>query len=47
MVWAVPFGIVGARAHHVATDPELYFGRGRHPVQALEIWHGGLGIWGP
>lgn len=44
--WAVPFGIVGGRLYHVATDPELYFGAGRHPVQALYIWRGGLGIWG-
>jgi prolipoprotein diacylglyceryl transferase len=46
VTWAVPFGIVGARLYHVITDPELYFGRGKHPYQALEIWRGGLGIWG-
>jgi prolipoprotein diacylglyceryl transferase len=46
VVWAVPFGIVGARIYHLITDPELYFARGKHPWQALEIWHGGLGIWG-
>ncbi len=45
-IWAVPFGLVGARAYHVATDHDLYFGAGKHPIQALEIWHGGLGIWG-
>jgi prolipoprotein diacylglyceryl transferase len=45
-IWAVPFGIVGARMYHVATDPELYFGEGRHVIDALYIWHGGLGIWG-
>jgi len=45
-VWMVPFGIVGARLYHVATDWELYFGPGRHPVDALKIWQGGLGIWG-
>jgi prolipoprotein diacylglyceryl transferase len=44
--WAVPFGIVGARIYHVATDPELYFDKGKHPVDALMIWKGGLGIWG-
>jgi prolipoprotein diacylglyceryltransferase len=27
-VWAVPFGLVGARLYHVATDWELYFGPG-------------------
>jgi prolipoprotein diacylglyceryl transferase len=45
-IWAIPFGIVGARIYHVVTDPELYFGDGRHVVDALKIWQGGLGIWG-
>jgi prolipoprotein diacylglyceryl transferase len=45
-VLAVPFGLVGARLYHVMTDPELYFGKGGHPVEALYIWRGGLGIWG-
>ena len=45
-IWAVPFGLVGARLYHVATDHDLYFGPGKHPIEALEIWHGGLGIWG-
>jgi prolipoprotein diacylglyceryl transferase len=45
-LWAVPAGLVGARAWHVATDHDLYFGKGGDPVGALEIWHGGLGIWG-
>jgi prolipoprotein diacylglyceryl transferase len=45
-IWAVPFGIVGARLYHVATDPELYFGKGKHVIDTIEIWKGGLGIWG-
>ncbi|GAA1732876.1 prolipoprotein diacylglyceryl transferase [Aeromicrobium alkaliterrae] len=45
-IWAIPFGIVGARLYHVATDPELYFAEGRRPIEALYIWQGGLGIWG-
>jgi prolipoprotein diacylglyceryl transferase len=45
-VWAVPFGIVGARLYHVATDWESYFGPGADPVVALKIWQGGLGVWG-
>jgi phosphatidylglycerol---prolipoprotein diacylglyceryl transferase len=46
-VWAVPFGLVGARLYHVITDPELYWGaHGQGTVAALEIWKGGLGIWG-
>ncbi len=43
---AVPFGIAGGRIYHVLTDPELYFGKGRHPIEALYVWQGGLGIWG-
>jgi prolipoprotein diacylglyceryl transferase len=46
IMWAVPFGLVGARIYHVITDAELYFGAGKHPIDALKIWHGGLGIWG-
>ncbi len=45
-IWAIPFGIVGARLYHVATDWRLYFGEGRDPVEALYVWQGGLGIWG-
>jgi phosphatidylglycerol---prolipoprotein diacylglyceryl transferase len=45
-VWAVPFGLVGARVYHVVTDPELYFSAGKNPWAALYIWEGGLGIWG-
>jgi prolipoprotein diacylglyceryl transferase len=44
--WAVLFGIVGGRLYHVITDPELYFGSGKHPLDAVKIWDGGLGIWG-
>jgi prolipoprotein diacylglyceryl transferase len=42
-MWAVPAGILGARAYHVATDPELFRGRWLH---VLFIWEGGLGIPG-
>jgi prolipoprotein diacylglyceryl transferase len=45
-VWAVPFGIVGARIYHVLTSPQDYFGEGGDPLRALAIWEGGLGIWG-
>ncbi|MGH3446068.1 MAG: prolipoprotein diacylglyceryl transferase [Nocardioidaceae bacterium] len=45
-VWAVPFGLVGARLYHVITDPELYFKAGENPWAAFYIWQGGLGIWG-
>lgn len=45
-VWAVPFGLVGGRLYHLATDWRTYFGPGGDPVAALKIWEGGLGIWG-
>jgi len=45
-VFAVPFGLVGGRLYHVATDWQTYFGPGGNPVDALKIWQGGLGIWG-
>ena len=45
-VWGVPFGLVGGRLYHVATDHELYFGAGGSAWQALYVWKGGLGVWG-
>ena len=44
--WAVPAGVIGARAYHVATDWKTYFGTGGHPIDSLKIWQGGLGIPG-
>jgi prolipoprotein diacylglyceryl transferase len=45
-IWAVPFGIVGARVYSLVTSPTQYFGAGHSPWEWAEIWHGGLGIWG-
>ncbi|WP_433726786.1 prolipoprotein diacylglyceryl transferase [Actinoplanes sp. CA-051413] len=45
-VWAVPFGIIGARIYHVITSPGDYFGAGGDPIRVFQIWEGGLGIWG-
>jgi prolipoprotein diacylglyceryl transferase len=45
-VFAVPFGLVGGRLYHVATDWQNYFGPDGDPIDALKIWQGGLGIWG-
>ena len=42
-VWAVPGGLIGARLYSVITDYELYI---HNPIGALEVWKGGLGIWG-
>jgi prolipoprotein diacylglyceryl transferase len=42
-VWAVPFGLVGARLYHVATDWDAF----RHDLsQVPAIWNGGLSIFG-
>jgi len=45
-LWAVPFGIVGARIWHVLTHPGDYFGPGRDPLTAFYIWEGGIAIFG-
>jgi prolipoprotein diacylglyceryl transferase len=45
-LWAVLFGIVGARIYHILTSLDAYFGEGADPIEALKIWRGGLGIWG-
>ena len=45
-IWAVPFGIIGGRIYHVITSPQKYFGENGSPIQAVQIWRGGLGIWG-
>lgn len=42
-VWGVPGGLIGARLYSVITDYELY---DHHLIGILEIWKGGLGIWG-
>jgi prolipoprotein diacylglyceryl transferase len=46
-LWAVPFGLIGGRLYHLATDWRTYFGPGGAGFgAALRIWDGGLGIWG-
>ena len=45
-ITAVPIGIIGGRIYHVISSPDAYFGSGGHPLDALKIWEGGLGIWG-
>jgi prolipoprotein diacylglyceryl transferase len=41
--WAVVAGIIGARLYHVITDYQLFEG---HWERSVQIWKGGLGIWG-
>ena len=43
VVWIVIGGVVGARLYHVATDSEKFTGDW---LRVLEIWKGGLSIWG-
>ena len=45
-LWAVPFGIVGARIYHVVTHPDDYFGSAPELLSALYIWKGGVAIFG-
>jgi prolipoprotein diacylglyceryl transferase len=44
--WAVPLGLVGARAYSVLTDYELYFSGHRDWVHVFKVWDGGLGMPG-
>jgi prolipoprotein diacylglyceryl transferase len=43
-LWVVPFGLVGARLYHVATDWSARFAG--HWERIPEVWEGGLGIYG-
>jgi prolipoprotein diacylglyceryl transferase len=46
-LWVVPFGLIGGRLYHLATDWRTYWGPGGAGLSAaLRIWDGGLGIWG-
>lgn len=42
-VWALLFGILGARIYHVVDYMEYY---SKFPIEILKIWEGGMGIWG-
>lgn len=42
-LWAVPAGVIGGRLYHVITEWERF---SDDPLKAIEIWKGGLGIWG-
>jgi prolipoprotein diacylglyceryl transferase len=41
--WVVIWGVIGARLYHVITDYQRFED---DPWRALQIWRGGLSIWG-
>jgi prolipoprotein diacylglyceryl transferase len=45
-IFAVPLGIIGARAFHVLTHPDDYFAPGMDLMKTLYIWEGGIAIFG-
>ncbi|HEV7957332.1 MAG: prolipoprotein diacylglyceryl transferase [Microbacteriaceae bacterium] len=45
-IWAVVFGIIGARTFHVLTHPDDYFGQGRDLIRVFFVWEGGIAIFG-
>ncbi len=46
ILFAIPIGIIGARAYHVLTHPSDYFYDGADPLRTLYIWEGGNAIFG-
>ncbi len=46
ILWAVPLGIIFARAYHVVTHPADYFYPGADLWKTLFIWEGGNAIFG-
>lgn len=46
VLWAIPFGIVGARVYHVLSHPGDYFFAGADPWEIIRIWNGGIAIFG-
>jgi prolipoprotein diacylglyceryl transferase len=45
-LWAIAFGIIGARLWHVGTHLDDYVGPGKNPITILYVWEGGLAIFG-
>ena len=53
LTWVLIAGIIGARVWHILTPPPSLVAQGidtwyylTHPLEALSIWNGGLGIVG-
>lgn len=45
-LWAVVFGIIGARIYYVISTPDAYFGPNGHLIDVFKIWEGGIAIIG-
>lgn len=45
-LWAIPFGIVGARVYHVLTHLDDYFFAGANLWEVFAIWNGGIALYG-
>ncbi len=46
VLWAIPFGIIGARFYHVLTHGEDYFYPGANLWDVIAIWDGGNALYG-
>jgi phosphatidylglycerol---prolipoprotein diacylglyceryl transferase len=44
LLFVVPLGVVGARLNYVATEYDAQFAA--HPTSIVQVWNGGLGIYG-
>jgi prolipoprotein diacylglyceryl transferase len=45
-IFAIVFGIIGARIYHVLSHPGDYFGAGKDIAHVFYIWEGGIAIFG-
>lgn len=45
-VWAVIFGIIGARIYYIISTPDAYFGANGRLLDIFKIWEGGMAIIG-
>ncbi len=44
LLFVVPLGVIGARLNYVATEYDAQFAA--HPTSIVQVWNGGLGIYG-
>lgn len=43
IIWALPIGVIGARAYYIIFNYEMF---ASHPEKFIQIWNGGLAIYG-